>query len=197
MTSGSPSGAVSNIRHCATPGCMSRVRVKSSDRCQRCYAKENNPPCSVEGCEVYSWAKTFCSMHYARWTKTGSTDDPAPPKCRYEDWGGNGYVMLYLPDHPSAPKTGLIAEHRVVMELKLGRPLLAGENVHHINGVRDDNRPENLEVWNTAQPAGQRPEDKVSWAKEVLTTYMSSEELCDWVAAHVASSWSIDALLPL
>ncbi len=42
-------------------------------------------------------------------------------------------------------------EHRAVMEEQLER-----ENVHHINGIRSDNRPENLELWSTAQPAGQR-----------------------------------------
>lgn len=57
------------------------------------------------------------------------------------------------------------------MERKLGRALFPGENVHHVNGVRDDNRPENLEVWVVSQPSGQRPEDLVAWAKEILSRY--------------------------
>lgn len=49
------------------------------------------------------------------------------------------------------------------MEQMLGRPLRDFENVHHRNGIRTDNRPENLELWVKAQPAGQRVTDLVEW----------------------------------
>lgn len=57
------------------------------------------------------------------------------------------------------------------MSSTLGRPLREDENVHHKNGNRSDNRPSNLELWSTWQPAGQRIEDKVAWAVELLRFY--------------------------
>ena len=65
----------------------------------------------------------------------------------------------------------MIIQHRQIMEEHLGRPLLPHENVHHKNGVRDDNRLENLELWTTAQPTGARVEDKLAWALEFLSEY--------------------------
>lgn len=83
-----------------------------------------------------------------------------------------GYVIMYRPDHPNAwPSNGLVAEHIVVMSDLLGRPLRPGENVHHKNGVRNDNRPTNLELWTTMQPAGKRVAELVDWARQILDLY--------------------------
>lgn len=79
--------------------------------------------------------------------------------------------MVLSPGHPRADKARYVFEHVLVMEEILGRYLLPGENVHHRNGVKDDNRPENLELWTRPQPAGIRAADAVAWAREVLARY--------------------------
>lgn len=97
-----------------------------------------------------------------------------------------GYMVLSGQyDHPNASARGLVLEHVKVMSEMIGRPLVAGENVHHKNGVRDDNRPENLELWNKSQPAGQRPTDKVAWAVEILELY-APEKLLNATETRVA-----------
>lgn len=58
----------------------------------------------------------------------------------------HGYVLIRKPGHPRADVRGYVYEHILVAEQKIGRPILATEQVHHKNRVRSDNRPENLEV---------------------------------------------------
>lgn len=76
-------------------------------------------------------------------------------------YNGQGYVRVWVPpeDRPRFAGRGYALEHRLVMEQMLGRPLKPYEQVHHKNGVRDDNRPENLELWNRSHPDGLRASD--------------------------------------
>ena len=58
----------------------------------------------------------------------------------------DGYICIYFPDHPNATKDGYIMEHDLIMECIIGRHLKDDEVVHHINGIRNDNRKENLKL---------------------------------------------------
>ena len=65
-------------------------------------------------------------------------------KKRYVD--PRGYIHLWMPDSPMALTNGYVKEHRHVMSQIIGRPLERSEIVHHLNEVKGDNRPENLEL---------------------------------------------------
>ena len=133
---------------------------KNCPKCRRQLAKIN---CNRCGRKKQRESKT-CS----RCRPTGEKENP--------NWRGGryykaGYVMVYAPEHPRAVRTKHIFEHILVMETTLGRSLLANETVHHLNGIKDDNRPENLELWSRNHPAGQRARDLVIWARNILDLY--------------------------
>lgn len=126
--------------------------------------------CSVESCTYPAHAKGMCNAHYQR-SRKGMPGDPVRRARRKGDetiWyqTAQGYVVGY--DMETRKQ---LFQHRVVAEKKLGRALLPHENVHHINGMKNDNRPENLEIWTKSQPSGQRIEDKIEWAIEFLSSY--------------------------
>ena len=82
----------------------------------------------------------------------------------------SGYLKQLAKGHPRADKNGYVMQHRLVMESHLGRLLGPHEHVHHKNGVRDDNRIENLELWSVGKdPAGQRAVDAARDRLRALT----------------------------
>ena len=122
--------------------------------------------CIVEGCTQRPAGRGLCHMHYSRANpKRGRPpkplDDPKYGSVPIRSLTADGYVRV----------NGNVLEHRVVMQQMLGRKLHRHENVHHKNGNRADNRPENLELWSSSQPSGQRIEDKVAWAREIIAMY--------------------------
>ena len=123
--------------------------------------------CTIDDCTKEHRAKGMCQMHYRRDYLYG---DPRVILNTGIKLDKVGYVQIRTMSG-NANKGRYTYEHRLVMQEVLGRSLIKGETVHHKNGVRNDNRPENLELWSEAQPYGQRVEDKVAYAIEILEQY--------------------------
>lgn len=75
----------------------------------------------------------------------------------------NGYIYVSVPDHPNAVGPGhYVYEHRIVMENHLERILDKTESVHHVNGIKTDNRIENLELLNSSEHAKKHAEKRTA-----------------------------------
>jgi hypothetical protein len=85
-----------------------------------------------------------------------------------------GYVLVYITDktYPGeVRKSGYVLEHEYVMVKHLGRALFPNEQIHHKNGNRANNQIDNLELWASSHPSGQRIKDLKTWAHTILSRY--------------------------
>lgn len=170
---------------CKHPGCP-RDDVQAKGYCSAHYQRWiagrdlDNPPvrplakktrkkCFISGCPNWHEAHGMCQTHLKRRARGADLNAPIQVKAARGSGHLNkqGYRIIVVNGR-------LKREHRHIMEQLLGRKLREFENVHHKNGRRADNRPENLELWVKSQPSGQRLEDLLSfvvthYAEEVRT----------------------------
>ena len=130
--------------------------------------------CSVDGCGAAAHAKDLCQTHYRRSLLHGDADGDRPVRTTAGVGGlSHGYRKVPVPERDRHLVGGAtsVGEHRLVMARLLERPLAADESVHHRNGDRLDNAPDNLELWSRYQPSGQRVDDKLADALRWLGRY--------------------------
>lgn len=120
-------------------------------------------PCSIEGCGKPARGRGLCMTHYRRATTHGNVGGVSLLRAAQGDGSitETGYRKVKVDEV-------YVYEHRHVMEQMLGRKLLRGENVHHVDGDKLNNDPDNLERWMIQQPSGQRVSDLIDAAIKLL-----------------------------
>lgn len=113
--------------------------------CLKCGKLFEIPRCRIND------GQRYCSKSCAAEFRITSEKVSGKYNC---NWNGgvshesNGYIDIKSPNHPRVDCRGYVREHRLVMEKYLGRYLKKEEHVHHINGIKSDNRIENLMLFN-------------------------------------------------
>jgi hypothetical protein len=157
-----------SVEFCTWPGCGRRHSSKGlcgmHYRRQKTGKNMNGPAkifrfCEWPGCDRKHKARGLCEMHLDRHLRGLDMDAPLRNTIISQKPDRKGYLN-------TKRKGKSVKQHRLIWEQHYGRELQPFENIHHKNGIRHDNRIENLELWTKPQPCGQRPEDLVSWVVE-------------------------------
>ena len=174
-------------RECAVAGCGRKAVTRgwchghylrwsrtSDVRADVPLSRPDRPVCAVDGCGRPVHSRALCRTHLGRVRVYGHAATDVPVRTPgVAGWITHGYRGVVVPDglrHLTGGKAHAL-EHRLVMSVLLDRCLAPGESVHHRNGDRLDNRPQNLELWSRRQPSGQRVQDKLAFADELLRLY--------------------------
>ena len=135
--------------------------------------------CEHPGCNRPAFSRlrgnsvSYCQLHRRRLRDGIDMDAPLRPSPRWPIGATqvrDGYIYVKISEG-NGKNNDWVRQHRLTMEQNLGRPLFPDETVHHKYGIRDDNRIENLELWSSSHPSGQRVEDKLRWAQEIIKRY--------------------------